>query len=84
MAKKSISPVTYHVGIQGIKLSADTEKRIETEIRRVVMQELATIDFQGDLEVSPVSKFPQLFGDRFPPIGGGHTAGIVIVDRSST
>ena len=83
MAKKSISPVTYHVGIQGIKLGPDAEKRIETEIRRVVMQELASIDFQGDLQVSPVSKFPALFGDRFP-IGGGHTAGIVIINRRST
>jgi hypothetical protein len=45
------------------------------------MEELASIDFKGDLQISPISKFPDLIDARVP--GGGHTAGIVAVDPNA-
>jgi hypothetical protein len=83
MAKKAATSASYHVLVQGIKLDPEAEKRIEVEIRRVVMQELASIDFKGDLQISPISKFPDLFDPRNPQFGGGHIAGIWAVDPSA-
>jgi len=83
MAKKAATSASYHVVVQGIALDPEAEKRIEVGIRRVVMEELASIDFKGDLQISPISKFPDLIDLRSPGIGGGHTAGIVAVDPSA-
>ena len=81
MAKRTGATTTYHVVVQGFKLSKDAEKRLETEIRRVVMQELAASDFQGDLQISPITKFPDLFDPAKARIGGGHTAGIWVQEQ---
>jgi hypothetical protein len=83
MAKKAATSASYHVVVRGIKLSPEAEKRLEVEIRRVVMQELASIDFRGDLQISPLSKFPDLFDPGNPRIGGGHIAGIVVINPGS-
>ena len=78
MAKKLTGGnTTYHVVVQGIKLDSETEKRIEVEIRRVVLQELASVDLKGDLQISPLEKFPALFETEALTGPGGHTAGIV-------
>jgi hypothetical protein len=44
--------------LSGLNLKPEIEKRIESEIRKVVMRELATIDLKGDLTVVPRDKFP--------------------------
>jgi hypothetical protein len=85
MAKRATSSNSseFHVILQGLKLSAEAEKRIEIEIRKIVMSELATIDLKGDLQISPIEKFPALVANSpFRP-GGGHTAGIFIADPLS-
>ncbi len=40
--------------LKGIKLPAEVEKRISTEIQQVVMRNLATVDLKGDY----AAKFP--------------------------
>jgi hypothetical protein len=74
MAEKGTQSSEFRVVLQGLKLKPDVEKRIEAQIRAVVMQELAAIDFKGDLHILPRSKFPSIFTKNG---GGGGTAGIV-------
>lgn len=45
----------FIVRLDGLKLSADVEARINGEIQAVVMREVAKIDFRGDL----VSRIPR-------------------------
>lgn len=69
----------FRVILKGLKLKADVEQRIEIEIRRVVMRELAAIDYHGELAISPRTRF-----DRAREEGNGSTAGLVgrIVERA--
>ena len=69
----------FRVILQGIKLSAEAESRIELAIKRLVLNELAAVDLKGDLQISPIEKFPNLIA--MGP-GGGHTQGIVATDMS--
>jgi hypothetical protein len=62
----------FHVSLRGLNLKPDVEKRIETAIRRVVLEEVAKIDNQGDLHIVPLERFPSAIGG---PHGG--TMGIV-------
>jgi hypothetical protein len=69
MAKRTSSGTEFHVVIEGVKLSADAEKRIETEIRKMILAEIATTDFKGDLQISPVEKYPKLISSGLVPPG---------------
>jgi hypothetical protein len=62
----------FHVSLRGLNLRPDVEKRIETAIRRVVLEEVARIDNEGDLHIVPLERFPTAIGG---PHGG--TMGIV-------
>jgi hypothetical protein len=63
--------IEYQVTLDGLKLSAQVENEIETAIRRTVLNHLATIDYGGDLVISPLGSDP---GGG----GGGPTQGIHI------
>ncbi len=60
----------FRVTLGGLKLPAAAEKRIATEIRRIVMREVAKSDLKGDLIARPGIKFgPWIWGlkmDRRP------------------
>lgn len=73
MAERDVQASEFRVVLQGLKLKPEVEKRIEAQIRAVIMQELAGIDLKGDLHILPRSKFPSIFARP----GGGGTAGIV-------
>ena len=64
MAKgsKRTVPTTFKVVLDGLNLSHELSKQIERDIKRVVMQHLASIDLKGDLVISPLG-----------PNGGGTT-----------
>lgn len=62
----------FHVVLDGLRLAADVEQRIESEIRRVVMRELAHFDDGGDYTIVARNKFPKSRG-----FGGG-TMGAVM------
>jgi hypothetical protein len=47
----------FHVVLTGLKLAADVERRIEGQIRQIVMQELAQLDLGDDFTVAARSKF---------------------------
>jgi hypothetical protein len=46
----------FVVDLEGFSLPAAIKNRIATEIRRVVMKELASLDLKGDLVVLPTSR----------------------------
>jgi hypothetical protein len=78
MAKKSVQQSSeFHVVLQGLKLEPDVEKRIEMEIRKAVLKELAQIDLKGELDISPLEKFPSLTTPE-ALAAPGHTAGIAV------
>ncbi len=66
-SSKASSRTEFSVVFDGIKLTKLVEKRIETEIRKAVMQEVAALDFKGDVTLGPD-----------PPPGGGSTRGMVV------
>jgi hypothetical protein len=68
MAKQK--DTTFSVVLEGIELPSDVRKNIELEIRKVVLQNLATIDTKGDLVVSAL-------GSKLRAFGGG-TIGIAV------
>lgn len=41
----------FVVELQGLKLPDEVSKQIESEIRQIVMREIAKLDFEGDLRV---------------------------------
>ena len=61
MAKRTV-PTTFKVVLEGLNVSADLSAQIERDIKKVVMQHLASIDLKGDLVISPLG-----------PNGGGTT-----------
>jgi hypothetical protein len=73
MAKssKQTKSSEFRVVLTGLNLSSDMEKNIESEIKKVVMKHIASIDLKGDLLVSPLGKIGG-------PGGGGPTQGINI------
>jgi hypothetical protein len=52
MVKKQ-SGSEFAVKLAGLKLPAEIEKRIATEIRQAVLREIAKLDFKGDLRIRP-------------------------------
>jgi hypothetical protein len=42
----------FQVTIKGIPIPADVTKRLEVEIRQVILKEIATLDLKGDYVVS--------------------------------
>jgi hypothetical protein len=61
----------FHVTLDGLALSPEQHAEIEAAIRRAVLEQIAGLDFQGDLVVSPLGQTKALGG------GGGATSGIV-------
>lgn len=59
----------YGVVINGIDMPAEKKKQIAIEIRKTVMQELATMDLKGDLTVRNSLK-GQEFLSRIGPTSG--------------
>jgi len=64
----------FHVVLSGLKLTREVEERIDIAIRQVVMKELAGIDYQGDLSISPSRQF--LVARESDGGSGGSTAGM--------
>ncbi len=60
----------FHVVFEGIKLPADVERRIEENIRKLVLSELASLDLKGDLQIVSRSKLAEVFKNAHNgPIG---------------
>lgn len=59
----------YRVSITGLTLPPEVEKKIECEIRRVVLEQLAAIDLKCDLLISALGRTASLGG-------GGPTTGL--------
>jgi hypothetical protein len=69
----------FHVALRGIKLKPETERRIDSEIRRIVMQELAAIDFEGDLHFQQLPQGVTSAESRI--LGPGPIRGMVVQKR---
>lgn len=67
MARKKSNVSEFRVVLQGLKLPREVERRIEVEIRKAVMREVASIDMKGDLQILPRSKFPSSFETHDEP-----------------
>ncbi|MEK7286662.1 MAG: hypothetical protein AAB035_05120 [Nitrospirota bacterium] len=55
--EKKIAGSRFVVDFGNIKLSKEVEKRIDLEIRSVVLREVAKIDLEGDLSLRLPGKF---------------------------
>jgi hypothetical protein len=68
----------FQVVIKGIQIPADVAKRLEVEIRQVVLKELASLDLKGDYVVSNLQKQ----NEPTASLPGGHgTRGIVVISQ---
>jgi hypothetical protein len=67
--------VEYSVKLDGLKLSADAESQIEGAIRAAVLEQLARLDFGGDLVVSPLGRRAAVRGGGGDPTQGIHVRG---------
>jgi hypothetical protein len=46
----------FVIDIQGLKLSADISRKIESEIRQIVLNEIAKLDLEGDFSMRQTCK----------------------------
>jgi hypothetical protein len=62
----------FVVGLGGVKLPEATARELAADIRKAVLATVATLDFQGDLQISAPGAAEAVIGL------GGPTQGIVI------